>query len=205
MKHFGLALALLAMGCGVNIGSTPARRVFPNPPMLGALSDVPLYEPKRRLSGCNVDLSDWVLEPVDVEATSPWGLTAFTSGSHTLHLADARVLQSILDQIDQTLKSCSGPPQSVGSQTPRLRWILEHVETNVFHDISPAVSTARIVLRVERYRVDLSKFVSLQVSGAVRAPVNSASTSDLIAAATQRALETLLADAEQTFFISQRG
>ena len=74
-RRLVVAASLAALGlaaCGVNLGTGTARRVFPNPPGLGALAFVPAYQPGEVPPSCHWDLGGYLVDPVDSEATSPW-------------------------------------------------------------------------------------------------------------------------------------
>ncbi|MEM6729999.1 MAG: hypothetical protein AAF658_00500, partial [Myxococcota bacterium] len=161
----------------------------------GALGQAPMYQPVDP-AVCAVELPGVQLEPVELEATSPWGISMQASSRHFMYLPKLDTEKSLLEEITRTAATCVGG----GSGPDRLRFVLERIETNTFSDLSPAVSTARVIVRVERFRGDFSRFASRRFDGAFRAPIGSTAFDELLLAATRAALREALEDTE---FLSQ--
>ncbi|MEM6533898.1 MAG: hypothetical protein AAF654_14855 [Myxococcota bacterium] len=179
------ALVLVVLtSCGMNFGSGGAvRRAFPNPPTIGALANAPEFaSPASPASPAACSLANSRVEPVDVEATSPWGIETTSSERHRMFLRDIGTESGLVAEIEQTLRGC---PK--GGDV-RLRIVLERVEINAFRDVSPAFRTARVVLRRELFSADFVNFESTRFDGAVRAPIDGASFGDMLVAATRSAL-----------------
>jgi len=187
MMRRAIALGFVVLeGCGLNVGMNPARRVFPNPPDVGALAKVPEYRAAAPPPSCSSDLGGVTVDRVDVEASSPWGADVESSGT-AIYVPDPSLLGAMRERIAATVGRCPnrGP---AGSHHRHLRFVIEHVEANVFADVGAGMKVARVTLRVEKYADEFSGVVTLRVDGALATPLAPTPVPELVLAALDRGL-----------------
>lgn len=182
-----LVVTLATAACGLNIGVAPARRVFPNPPSLGALADAPEYDAAAPRPSCNLDMRSFSVQGVDVETSAPWG-ASIGSDRMGIYLPDADLLARMQRRVSSALAECPGAPGIGASAGPHyLRFVIEHVESDTYDD-DGGLALARVTLRVERYDDEFAGVSTVRVDGVLRSSNRRVSNPDLLLAALDRAV-----------------
>lgn len=203
MRRHLFSTALLALGCvltagcGISLGLNAPQRVFPNPPKINTLENVPpVSNPAAEPAVvCSRDLGRWALDGIDFELTAPSGVAMSDSDANGVYEQEPALTSGVDDLIRRGLAGCTRAPAPANDpgQLEHLRLVVERIEFNTFRDGGSSFDVVRVVLRAERFAPDMTGFLSLRTDGIARAEPGRVPRPQLTEIATRRALAELLA------------